>query len=374
MQGFGRSFFALKNVLGVNKKIADPEYDMMKKRLLDMSAEFKKAIVTIESLPKTVVLVSTQHLTILNSLHLCVQMSNNTPDTLNQITTLIDPFNKMQAEATKYMNDVHNLVLTPLKTYGEQFNQLVKRCQVAEKRKEDFDYANEKLMDITKRPINKQKGLADAQTLYTTAKENYDWLKLELIEDTDKLCKNCEVVALPVVKQLLDHYSQYLSELNTTWNAIPELTKKIEHSDISVEYVIKAFADSMEKDTNVLNKRNSLYPHIEPSQQTQQVEGIQYTQKIENEQVVPPQQIYQIPTQSETTTQQQTHALPPLPVQKKENEKFCKVNYDYEAQEANELSIKTDDTVKVLSSSGDWWVGELNGKTGQFPSNYVTLL
>ena len=40
----------------------------------------------------------------------------------------------------------------------------------------------------------------------------------------------------------------------------------------------------------------------------------------------------------------------------------------------DELTMKEGDIIVILSKEGDWWIGELNGKTGQFPSNYVTLL
>lgn len=49
--------------------------------------------------------------------------------------------------------------------------------------------------------------------------------------------------------------------------------------------------------------------------------------------------------------------------------------YQYVAQNEDELSFDKDDIIVVLShDEPSWWRGELNGATGLFPSNYVTPL
>lgn len=50
------------------------------------------------------------------------------------------------------------------------------------------------------------------------------------------------------------------------------------------------------------------------------------------------------------------------------------VIYDREADDDTELTIKVGDIIKnVVKYTGGWWTGTLNGKTGDFPSNYVEL-
>ncbi|XP_054634983.1 growth factor receptor-bound protein 2a [Dunckerocampus dactyliophorus] len=47
--------------------------------------------------------------------------------------------------------------------------------------------------------------------------------------------------------------------------------------------------------------------------------------------------------------------------------------YDFEPQEEGDLAFKKGDLVDVLDdSNNDWWKGVCNGKTGMFPSKYVT--
>jgi signal transducing adaptor molecule len=48
--------------------------------------------------------------------------------------------------------------------------------------------------------------------------------------------------------------------------------------------------------------------------------------------------------------------------------------YDFAPSEDGELGFKVNDTILILKQEGEWWEGELNGKRGTLPSNYVKLL
>ncbi|CAC5402749.1 CD2-associated protein,SH3 domain-containing kinase-binding protein 1 [Mytilus coruscus] len=53
----------------------------------------------------------------------------------------------------------------------------------------------------------------------------------------------------------------------------------------------------------------------------------------------------------------------------------CIVEYDYEAEQPDELSIKAGQIIKnVLIEDGGWWEGELDGKKGMFPDNFVKVI
>ncbi|KAG0055974.1 SH3-domain kinase binding protein 1 [Gryganskiella cystojenkinii] len=54
---------------------------------------------------------------------------------------------------------------------------------------------------------------------------------------------------------------------------------------------------------------------------------------------------------------------------------IARVEYDYEAKESGELSLEAGRVVTILDQSDPaWWTGDLNGKVGAFPSNYVKIL
>lgn len=50
------------------------------------------------------------------------------------------------------------------------------------------------------------------------------------------------------------------------------------------------------------------------------------------------------------------------------------VEFDYDAEQEDELTIKVGDVIRnVQMSEGGWWEGELNGKKGMFPDNFVKV-
>jgi len=51
------------------------------------------------------------------------------------------------------------------------------------------------------------------------------------------------------------------------------------------------------------------------------------------------------------------------------------VVYSYDAEQPDELSIKPGDVIKnVIMAEGGWWEGEIAGKKGMFPDNFVKVV
>lgn len=48
--------------------------------------------------------------------------------------------------------------------------------------------------------------------------------------------------------------------------------------------------------------------------------------------------------------------------------------FPYSGQRDDELTFFKGSVINVMSKEGDWWKGELNGKVGVFPCNYVQPL
>lgn len=49
--------------------------------------------------------------------------------------------------------------------------------------------------------------------------------------------------------------------------------------------------------------------------------------------------------------------------------------YDYESEDATNLSFKKDDVIQVLAQlESGWWAGHCDGRQGWFPSNYVQVI
>jgi len=48
--------------------------------------------------------------------------------------------------------------------------------------------------------------------------------------------------------------------------------------------------------------------------------------------------------------------------------------FDFNTQDPSELPFRAGDIITILKQDGDWWEGELNGKKGLLPSNYVQII
>ncbi|KAL6038937.1 hypothetical protein STEG23_010026 [Scotinomys teguina] len=56
-------------------------------------------------------------------------------------------------------------------------------------------------------------------------------------------------------------------------------------------------------------------------------------------------------------------------------QRWCKVNFNYNPEQADELKLQIGEIVEVIKEIEDgWWLGKKNGQLGAFPSNFVELL
>ncbi|XP_039706900.1 SH3 domain-containing protein 21 isoform X1 [Pteropus medius] len=56
-------------------------------------------------------------------------------------------------------------------------------------------------------------------------------------------------------------------------------------------------------------------------------------------------------------------------------QRWCKVNFNYNPEQVDELKLQAGDIVEVIKEIEDgWWLGKKNGQLGAFPSNFVELL
>jgi len=64
------------------------------------------------------------------------------------------------------------------------------------------------------------------------------------------------------------------------------------------------------------------------------------------------------------------HAPPP-PAPAPDGEPY-KALYSFNGEQAGDLQFKKGDIIYVQKKDGSWWEGTCNGRSGAFPSNYVT--
>ncbi|XP_048453293.1 CD2-associated protein isoform X3 [Rhincodon typus] len=82
-------------------------------------------------------------------------------------------------------------------------------------------------------------------------------------------------------------------------------------------------------------------------------------------------------SEKQVTPTSNAEAMKHEPENKHKVKEFCKAVFAYEANNSDELSFKEGDHILLTSKdTGDkgWWKGELNGKQGVFPDNFVVVI
>ncbi|XP_064080025.1 SH3 domain-containing kinase-binding protein 1-like isoform X7 [Macrobrachium nipponense] len=83
------------------------------------------------------------------------------------------------------------------------------------------------------------------------------------------------------------------------------------------------------------------------------------------------------PTTQNDTSQPPPPQLPPKPVSSGKVRELARVMFPYGAEHEDELELKEGDVITVLCKELEdkgWWRGELNGRVGVFPDNFVELI
>lgn len=48
--------------------------------------------------------------------------------------------------------------------------------------------------------------------------------------------------------------------------------------------------------------------------------------------------------------------------------------FAFSGQDDTELTFKAGDVINIRQNQGEWWEGELNGRVGLMPANYVQMI
>ncbi|KAJ8375709.1 hypothetical protein SKAU_G00062890 [Synaphobranchus kaupii] len=97
---------------------------------------------------------------------------------------------------------------------------------------------------------------------------------------------------------------------------------------------------------------------------------------VENE-IEKQQQAQQLVKKGAAALSVTPEAMKAEPDGKVKAKEYCKVIFPYEAQNEDELSIKEGEIVAIINkecADAGWWLGELNGRQGVFPDNFVKML
>lgn len=345
MTFFKRGFQGMKEIVGASKKTIDDELRELKIEVQNLQKRLKKSSSDFSKLPECGRTSTVAHM---NAMKSGMEVMGD----VSCFEESFSVFEELDQKQTLYGVKIKDEVIDPIKKLIDLMNTIEKRMKVLEERRLDMDAASNKVESISKKKEDKQHGLQEAEMKFVEAKDNYDYLRNEVVQDTKRVLDEVKKQYPQLCVNCLKSYTDYVNEMNDIWSKVPEIIKSQEHYSIPLDMPITPQDQSMLNTDNVkLMKNKSISIVADPF-------AVAAT----------------IPAGNESVQAMHTSKLPPAPPKKSAEAKQSSVVvalYDYDATDEGELSFKEGDQIKVIDNTGDWWMGELKGQTGMFPSNYV---
>lgn len=259
---------------------------------------------------------------------------------------------QMMLEKTRVDEAIRRGFQDPLNKYKAQYRELEERMRERSRRFEEMLKLEE---DVKKYKQKSDARLSGTERRLTSAKQAYEDLHAELLEDIPKLVEDKVRFFEPMVAVLIDAQIMFYKGMD---DKLVDVQSRITHID-------RAAAQTHPKvirprNESAVGRSYSSFGSSSTGAAPRPVEGSGYST-----QPPPQQQSYggappPVPTRS----------LPAVPQHPR-----AQGLWDFNTVQPNELPFRTGDVLNIIdSSAGDWWTAELNGRTGLIPANYVQMI
>lgn len=311
----GRTAHKAMNKVGKGENTKNPEYDRAKEECL---LEGKRVHEVTKHIEKFMDLLGKSNEKLSETITTFKELNEGipgVPELVASLTSVTDSF-------AKTTSTIQAELIAPLKQFHLQYKTMKLRAEELENRRTDMDrYHSDK---------------GDANLKYTNAKTGYENLLREMMEDFKRLHEDITVFFEPAVALFMREQALYAAAYSKAFGQLISLGSSV--------------------DTSVLVN----HPHvITPPQES--VSGVEKGPKPVEEAA---------PAEG---TAGAGEVPPPVPAASAPKKEIAVGLYAFKAEDDTELPFNKGDRITVLSKQGEWWEGELNGKRGMFPANYVTL-
>ncbi|KAL7721035.1 Endophilin-A2 [Entamoeba marina] len=333
-----RGVQGVKEIVGVSKKTEDMEVDTTRSTLTTLTKQLKKMNSSFNKLPNMTRNPNNGH----------VQAMKDASEILeegNCFSQCHDVFETIDMKSHCYGLKLKEEVLDPIAKFIDICSVLDKRMKALSQRRIDMDAAHGKYESISKKPPNKQTGLLEAERNYNDLRDYYEYFRNEVVEDCNRSIQTIKTSLPQICANCMKGYTDYINDLNETWSSVPTIISAIGEVPLDFEPPYTPTDRSMCNIENVKIKKSedstggfgqsptvTAYSSLEPTAPTSQA---------------PP-----VPTSGKTVT----------------------AIYDYTAVEEGELSFNEGDVITVIEQTGDWWIGEVNGKKRTIPIKLRTTV
>eukprot|EP01092_Planopodium_desertum_P011932 TRINITY_DN55296_c0_g1_i5.p1 TRINITY_DN55296_c0_g1~~TRINITY_DN55296_c0_g1_i5.p1 ORF type:complete len:376 (+),score=63.87 TRINITY_DN55296_c0_g1_i5:2-1129(+) len=284
-------------------------------------------------------------------------------DAANKNKTIIAELDHARTQLEEKMREDF---LEPFSEYLSQYGSIKSRIDERNRRlvdmdryRHDYQKASEK-GDAGKAQMNKKK--------YVGMKKAYVAINTELLKDIPALIKDRQVFLAPLFATLLHSEINYYSAAANILNGIAPM---IRHVDRGASHTHPKVITPDESSTYKM-EINLTGPVDDSSSDEEDASG-----EAHHEAKAPAAAAKPAATPKPAgATPKPGGAVPPPRPAAKAATKRARALYPFTGQDSTELSFAYGDEIVLLKSNPaeEWWEGELNGRRGLLPSNYVELI
>jgi uncharacterized protein YoxC len=258
----------------------------------------------------------------------------------------------------------------PLNNYMGQYREVEDRIRERGRRESEMDKLSHQLV----KQKEKNSTLVQAtETKLENATENYNVLNKELQEDIPKLIQDTSRYFHPLILQLILTQSTFWNIMATE---VYNMSQKVDSSQATVPQIIEVITPKNQSSAHRKSAGHSYDPYSfdasagkDPYASPPGGQNPYGSPPGGSSGVIPTVN----PNQSYASPPGANSALPPLPPHVPPT-MTAQAQWDFVATSNQELSFRKGDVITILDNSQDWWKGELHGKVGLLPGNYVKLL
>jgi len=316
---------------------SDSEFDTKKSEIIKQKKNFKRLQQSIAKFQ-----AAAQDMRIAQE-KITKNLSKILENDTSQILQLSTSFTSELEQNSKRLESSLKLdVSSMIDAYLVQYTEIERRMDERYTRLTSMDKAEKEMKNMeTKSATVSGIRTEDYRNNYQTMKENYDSLNNELKNDITNLMNDRAPFVEVLYPCIADAQCKYFTGSHTSCNTISKTASQ-------------ANPDRVRNYSHKITPNGSSVMYVHKSGRISPRGGQQ-------------------PTTTPIVTAGNRAAPPPLP-KPTHRAPTAKAIYDFNATEANELSFKAGDQIKILEQQGNWWKGEINGRTGILPSNYVTMM
>lgn len=263
----------------------------------------------------------------------------------------------MMLEKTRVDEAIRRGFQDPLNKYKQQYRELEERMRERTRRLEEMIKLEE---DVKKYKAKNDARLNGTERRLASAKQAYEDLHAELMEDIPKLVEDKVRFFEPMVAVLIDAQLMFF---NSMASKLSDVQSRITHIDRSAAAshpkVIRPRQESAvgRSYSSFGGGGSSAAPR--PTEHAHYGTQDPYASSSASMGGAPPP----VPHRG-------LPSLPPTPSQPR-----ARGMWDFNTVQPNELPFRAGDVLNVIDTSGgDWWTAELNGRQGLIPSNYVQMI